>query len=124
MQIDGGVQGGADAGTGRIVLGHGDFRRQMIGVQVLDGFVEMIVVVGERTGDVGSGSKKDQSYPMAAAFFQGPDQVGEGRLGPFEPAGLFREHASTQVEDDDQVAGPEPQRCSSRGPIVVRLRPR
>ena len=76
----------------------------MLRIQSLNGFVEMVVVVSERTGDVRSSGKEDQSQAMAAAFFQGPGQIGKGGLGLFEAAGLFGEHASARIEDDDQVA--------------------
>ena len=62
------MDAGADARAGRGIGAGFEFRIDCIRFDGLDRFAEMVVVVGQRTGEAGAAGEKDQRQTDAAAL--------------------------------------------------------
>jgi hypothetical protein len=65
---------------------------------------QMIAVLREREEQLRARGEGDQGDPIAAVLLKRVGQMAQGAAGKLPAAGLFRVHAATQVQNDDNVA--------------------
>ena len=123
MGVVGGLQAGADARAGHgTFVGRPQLERQLGGVEILELFEKMVVVVGQWADDVGAAGKGNQRDPIPATPLEQVDEFAQALLGALLPAGsdIVGQHAAADIEEDDQVAARRRDRLGFASPLRSR----